>query len=116
ERAAMLWTIDDELRFADDLLDFLDANLDADDLAEKTVGLIEDQLLIAGVAVPECGVHISLLALFDRIDIPRVRRLADSLSIRRCAILASLIAGMTAGIINRDDVKCRTRSYPLEQS
>jgi hypothetical protein len=41
------------------------SNRDADDLAEKTVALIEDQLLISGVGVPECGVHVSLLALLD---------------------------------------------------
>jgi hypothetical protein len=101
----MRWTVDDELRFASDLAGFLDSIRGEEDAPQRLIGLLEDQLLIAGVPCPDHTIPLALVEIIRRLDTKRVRRITEQLPQCRGILLPMLIAAKVRALINAEDAR-----------
>ena len=103
----MFWTVDDELRFGLDVADFIDTIRDADDAPQQLIALIEEQLLIAGVPLPDHVVPLALTDILRRLNTKRVKRITERLPQSRGLLVATLLASKVRSLINEEDSRER---------
>src|SRR5258708_24329062 len=109
----MHWTVDDELRFGLDVADFIDTIRDAEDAPQQLIALIEDQMLIAGMTLPDHVVPLALTDILRRLNTKRVRRITERLPRCRGILLSMLLAWKVRALIIAEDSRERCKGSKL---